>query len=639
MEFIDNLGHVFSLKTYDDDPVAIKYDEQEYVFWIKEDQISINNYYILPIKFLMSYEFLKEMSDIYEEGVNEGFSLTIESDSNFYRLISPKTIQEKIEADNVQTLNDSIFFKADKDFTNKLDLSDFYFDIQNIDNSLIVYNEDKKYVMFPFYVVGYSKFEGTFLSNIMIKCNYSTNVQDVNPDNTPKTKTITVTKEEYYDDLLKQTFDEIRIYEWEKNDRRKGKLVTTILPNYTENDDEVEIITAHSNNRNIEYDGNTYSRIRNFPRGVLPNDTFHVIFKLKPDEYLDVNKCYCIEGLFYKRCAHCRTVIDYNHDGSNDNSTPILPNQPDEWYGYDDSGYICGRTEAFPGKTIARGLDDSFITGPEYIDENGNYILKAIIGFTREEGRIFIPNGYSYGGLFKSDVRDISLDIDNSIEVLEEGRDIERPVFKLATEYTPITVGGTFVDECEELIINGQNMGFRFPKDIVKAFYQSSIYNKTVDEKLLKDKMKELLLNYMGIRGECGNFNSMLKSLYWFGWGDKIEISKLLKTDNDFQDQYILDYFTIDNDLKYTYRFFNESNMVSLSLKENAETGIYNLQNWNADFVGEGNPDLENLFDKVEEVQHEQRQGRGAERHGRTRMADVDRASADGLGNLRGVGP
>ena len=164
MEFIDNLGHVFSLRSYDDDPVAVKYDEQEYVFWIKEDQISINNYYILPIKFLMSYDFLKEMSEMYEADVNDGFSLTVESDSNFYRLISPKTIQEKIEADEVQSINDSIFFKADTDFTNKLELSDFYFDIQNVDNSLIVYNEDKKYVMFPFYVVGYSLKEHSYLT-------------------------------------------------------------------------------------------------------------------------------------------------------------------------------------------------------------------------------------------------------------------------------------------------------------------------------------------------------------------------------------------------------------------------------------------------------------------------------------------
>lgn len=602
MEFIDNLGHVFSLKTYDDDPVAVKYNEQEYVFWIKEDQISINNYYILPIKFLMSYDFIHEMSDMYEENVNEGFSLTIESDSNFYRLISPKTIQEKIEADNVQTLNDSIFFKADKDFTNKLDLSDFYFDIKNIDNSLIVYNEDKKYIMFPFYVVGYSKFEGTFLSNIMIKCNYSTNVQDVNPDNTPKTKTITVTKEEYYDDLLKQTFNKIEIFEV---NGPTETLLKTIYPEYKIGENveydgdvvEVEIITPHSDNQFFE--GTEITRQRNFKKKFgfklpkkpgYPEESFHVIFKFKEGEYLSKDKIYHFKCHLYQHCYYCKSQIGFNHDGK-----------------YISDYLDYKRTHSITDETITtfeKETDEEHEAqwescyGYDDVEQQYEYKSKAI---KPDERTLTVDKEIK----LTSDVRDIWFDLSSKVTVTEDGVDEDRPVFKLATEYTPITVGGTFVDECEELIINGQNMGFRFPKDIVKAFYQSSIYNKTVDEKLLKDKMKELLLNYMGIRGECGNFNSMLKSLYWFGWGDKIEISKLLKTDNDFQDQYILDYFTIDNDLKYTYRFFNESNMVSLSLKENTETGTYNYQNWNADFVGEGNPELENLFDKVEEVHHE----------------------------------
>ena len=608
MEFIDNLGHVFSLRSYDDDPVAVKYDEQEYVFWIKEDQISINNYYILPIKFLMSYDFLKEMSEMYEADVNDGFSLTVESDSNFYRLISPKTIQEKIEADEVQSINDSIFFKADTDFTNKLELSDFYFDIQNVDNSLIVYNEDKKYVMFPFYVVGYSKFEGTFLSNIMIKCNYFTNNLDLNPDNTPKTKTITASKEEYYDDLLKQTFDKIEIFEV---NGQTETLVKTIYPEYKIGENveydgdvaEVEIITPHSDNQFFE--GTEITRQRNFKKKFgfklprkpgYPEESFHVIFKFNEGEYLSKDKEYRFKCHLYQHCCYCESEIGFNHDGKytsyylesirNPNFKPneiTFEDRTDEvheaqWvecYGYDDQEqqyrYVDKRLR--PDRTLT-------------IDE----IIPLNIRPNAEE---------------KTDVRDIWFDLSSKVTVTEDGVDEDRPIFKLATEYTPITVGGTFIDECEELIINGKNMGFRFPKDIVKAFYQSSIYNKTVDEKLLKDKMKELLLNYMGIRGECGNFNSMVKSLYWFGWGDKIEISKLLKTDNDFQDQYILDYFSIDNDLKYTYRFFNESNMVSLSLKENSETGDYEYQNWNANFIGEGNPQLEGLFDKVEEVQHE----------------------------------
>ena len=101
--------------------------------------------------------------------------------------------------------------------------------------------------------------------------------------------------------------------------------------------------------------------------------------------------------------------------------------------------------------------------------------------------------------------------------------------------------------------------------------------------------MKELLMNYMSIKGECGNFKSVLNSLKWFGWGNKIEISKLIKTDNEFIDQYILDYFTIDNDLKSSFRYFNTTNMVSLSVKGNQETGENYLQNFDESFIGEGN--------------------------------------------------
>jgi len=358
MEFINNLGHVFSLKSYEDIPYDQKYDEQDYIFWIKEDQISVNNYYILPIKFLIDLNTFKTIKD-------KHFLLSIESDSLFFKLIGQKTIQEKIESET-NSLHDCIFFKKynenseDNDFKKVLTQDDFYYYFDDLklettyENNIIGVYQNKSYIIFPFYVIAYSNYEGTFLSNLII---------------------------------------------------------TTVI-----------------------------------------ND-----------------------------------------------------------------------------------------------------------------------------------------------EIL----------------YTPITVGATFIDECEELIINGKNMGIRLPKEIIKAFYQSSIYNYTADEKLFKDKLKELLLNYMSIKGECGNFKSMLNSLKWFGWNDKIEISKLIKTDNQFQNQYILDYFNIDTDIKSTYRFFKDTNLIDLSINENQDTKNTYLQDFNEipikydGFIGEGNPKLENLFDKVVEVKHE----------------------------------
>ena len=42
--------------------------------------------------------------------------------------------------------------------------------------------------------------------------------------------------------------------------------------------------------------------------------------------------------------------------------------------------------------------------------------------------------------------------------------------------YCPITVGGTYVDEQEALVINGKNMGIDLPKDICRALYNISFW-------------------------------------------------------------------------------------------------------------------------------------------------------------------
>ena len=169
-------------------------------------------------------------------------------------------------------------------------------------------------------------------------------------------------------------------------------------------------------------------------------------------------------------------------------------------------------------------------------------------------------------------------------------------------EYTPITVGCTFIDECEELIINGRNMGISLPKEVIRAFYETPFESIYPDEKILRNEMKELLMNYMSIKGECGNFKSVLNSLKWFGWHNKISISKLLKTDNVFQDQYILDYFNIENDIKDSFKFFRTTNLISLTIDGNIETGEFDEQNFDEMFIGEGKPILEDLFKKNIEV-------------------------------------
>lgn len=163
--------------------------------------------------------------------------------------------------------------------------------------------------------------------------------------------------------------------------------------------------------------------------------------------------------------------------------------------------------------------------------------------------------------------------------------------------YCPITVGGVFYNEMEELVINGKNMGVSFPKEIIRSFYNTSFYNDNIDYSIWNNKIKEYLLNYMKLKGELGNFRQILYSLDWFGYGDKLSISKLLKTDNELINQYITDNFSISTDIINSFLTFKNTTYISLSLKGiTYDNENYNMYNFEEDFWGEGKPKLINLF-------------------------------------------
>lgn len=169
-------------------------------------------------------------------------------------------------------------------------------------------------------------------------------------------------------------------------------------------------------------------------------------------------------------------------------------------------------------------------------------------------------------------------------------------------EYCPITVGATFEDEIEQLIINGKNIGVSLPKDIIKAVYQSPYYTDTIDENMYNTKLKEYLINHMVIKSECGNYRSAIASLKWFGWGDKISLSKLIQTDNKFIEQFIHDYFDIKTDVTDAFKLFKQTTLLSLYVKSNQDTGEYHSLTNGDWFNGEGTPKLESLLDKIETV-------------------------------------
>lgn len=167
-------------------------------------------------------------------------------------------------------------------------------------------------------------------------------------------------------------------------------------------------------------------------------------------------------------------------------------------------------------------------------------------------------------------------------------------------EYCPITVGGEYYDESEELIINGTNMGVRLPKDILKAVYQYSFYNEMPDESLYTEKLKEYMMNYMVLHGERGNYNSAISSLKWFGWGKKLTMTKLLQNDNEYLNQYVHDWFDVNTDILDSYKYFRNSQYIALRLEGNYSDGESEQYNFSQDFFGEAKPIMKDSFTRTE---------------------------------------
>lgn len=172
----------------------------------------------------------------------------------------------------------------------------------------------------------------------------------------------------------------------------------------------------------------------------------------------------------------------------------------------------------------------------------------------------------------------------------------------ISDRYASISVGMECHEESEILEINANNFGIKLPKDIIYAIYDTSLENEVFDEVVWNRKLKEYLLNYMDIKGQNGNFNSAIKSLQWFGYGDKINISKLLKTDNDVKNQYIRDYFDIYCDILSTFNIFKNQTLISIFINGNEELKdengniIYTPQEFNKFLWGEEKPIMINLF-------------------------------------------
>lgn len=114
-------------------------------------------------------------------------------------------------------------------------------------------------------------------------------------------------------------------------------------------------------------------------------------------------------------------------------------------------------------------------------------------------------------------------------------------------DYGYIRVGADFYGENESLYVNLANFGVEIPETIQKAIYDSNVHEDFKDNILINRKFKELLSNYWDIIANKGSYKSLVNSLKWFEWGDKLEIKEiwrhLIADKSFFNDEEVMSIF------------------------------------------------------------------------------------------------
>ncbi len=88
------------------------------------------------------------------------------------------------------------------------------------------------------------------------------------------------------------------------------------------------------------------------------------------------------------------------------------------------------------------------------------------------------------------------------------------------------TVNATFWGDREENRILLHNFGVDIPSDVSRALYGTDVHDTVPDYLLLNRKYKELLMEYMDIIGNKGSYESLQKSLDWFGYNDLLSLKE-----------------------------------------------------------------------------------------------------------------
>ena len=127
-------------------------------------------------------------------------------------------------------------------------------------------------------------------------------------------------------------------------------------------------------------------------------------------------------------------------------------------------------------------------------------------------------------------------------------------------------VGADFYEENESLYINLSNRGIDIPESIQKAIYTTDIHEDKRDNILLNRKWKELLSNYWDTIANKGSYKSLINSLKWFEYGDKIRLCQIWKNVSEIGERYESIDLTKTLQQKYIDSFQNFSQTTYLAL-------------------------------------------------------------------------
>lgn len=259
--------------------------------------------------------------------------------------------------------------------------------------------------------------------------------------------------------------------------------------------------------------------------------------------------------------------INLNNGSVFDGSTPYI-----HWFDKEQSTgvyyvkHICaiGNTQTINVKiksSVFKLLDIDKITSStsEYINE---FEYKDLLNCTVDElniNGVQLNEYYIYNIYFCGVVDDASEYVDDFY--------IDDVIYKIGLDAYDIN---------ESLFINASNMGINIPESIQKAIYSNNIHDESIDNILINRKLKELLSNYWDVIANKGSYKSLLNSLKWFEWGDKVEMRELWQYDDRYDSRPVA--MIMDEKYKNTLSRFKKTTYYTLSclLKiikdENGET-------------------------------------------------------------------